>query len=243
MNKNIHTPDFAPKPSDPCLCNSGNSFGECCGSLAEERPPPQGVILLRGWLSAEACDDLVSRLEKQPRGWLTVIDRKTGKEHLDPMRVTERVRLDGMSPEVIDLVRKAFADVAEPMMKCQIDWFISPNILRYSVGGHFRGHADSEVMDRETGLWRRLIDRDVSMLIYLNDGFQGGNITFTKFNFTHHPKKGDLLIFPSDQRYAHRAEPVTSGVRYSVVSWAALRDGIRVQPSKPERAISLRQED
>jgi hypothetical protein len=240
MPNDQQTPDFAPNPKDPCFCGSGKTFSECCGNTAEDRPPPHGVILQSGWLNAAMCDQLVSFLEGQPRNWLTVIDRKSGTERLDPMRVTERVSLGSMRSNVVDIVRRAIIEVMEPEMDCEIERFVDPNILRYSPGGQFRGHADSEVFDRQTGLWRKMIDRDFSMLLYLNDAFEGGNITFLKFNFSYRPTKGDLLVFPSDQRYAHRAEPVKSGSRWSVVSWASIHGQTPVQSPRLDRTVLLR---
>ena len=32
--------------------------------------------------------------------------------------------------------------------------------------------------------------------------------------------KGDIIIFPANFMYPHRITPITSGVRYSIVTWA-----------------------
>ena len=55
----------------------------------------------------------------------------------------------------------------------------------------------------------------------------------TNFNYTYRPRKGDLLFFPSDHRYLHQAETVTSGARYAIVSWAALENIPRVLNEPP----------
>jgi len=53
----------------------------------------------------------------------------------------------------------------------------------------------------------------------LNDDFQGGE--FVMFGDTVTPfKAGEIKIFPSCFLYPHRIDPVTSGTRYSFVSWA-----------------------
>jgi hypothetical protein len=59
----------------------------------------------------------------------------------------------------------------------------------------------------------------LSALAVLNDDYTGGE--FVMWTDTVIPlKKGDLLVFPSNFLYPHRVEPVTSGVRYSAVTWA-----------------------
>ena len=181
------------------------------------------------------------RLEQQPRGREVIFDSKTGKQQPDPGRVTHGVSLQAMHPEVLNLVAEAYIQVAEPEMHGHIEWFVYPSVLRYSAGGLYKTHADSEMFDPVTGLWTRVIDRDVSLLIYLNNDFTGGNITFPKFNFTYRPEVGDLLIFPSDHRYMHRAEVVYSGFRYAVVSWAHQQGKVRVQAELPGNTVFLHQ--
>ena len=214
MCQEFASDDFNPAATEPCFCGSGNTFGGCCGSPAPGRPPPHGVVLRPGWLDGTICDELVAKLEDKPKSWLKIIDRNTGDEHLDPGRVTQTVDLQELGPQVLGHIRDAFEQVAEPELNCRIDWYQQPQILRYGIGGLFGAHADAETLDPATNQWHRILDRDVSLLLYLNDGFDGGHIRFTKFNFSHKPRRGDLLMFPSDHRYMHIAEPVTAGFRY-----------------------------
>ena len=48
-----------------------------------------------------------------------------------------------------------------------------------------------------------------------------------------------LVWFPSDARYFHRANPVESGTRYAVVSWAALSDTDKLHDGLPDQAVLL----
>jgi predicted 2-oxoglutarate/Fe(II)-dependent dioxygenase YbiX len=219
---------FEPRDHEPCFCGSARLFVDCCGNPAPDRAPPHGLILKKNWLSAGQCDALVAILEQQPRSWLTIRPEKRGEGVRDPTRVTESVELGAARDEIFDHVRRALLEVAEPEMNCRIDWFWTPDVLRYGSGGHYAGHADSQVRDPETNLWKRIIDRDVSMLMYLNEDFIGGHVAFPKFKYRYLPRKGDLLLFPSDNAFLHRAEPVQSGLRYSVVTWATHEDGPRV---------------
>ena len=58
----------------------------------------------------------------------------------------------------------------------------------------------------------------LSCLGLLNDNYEGGEF-FILDDFKIDLKKGDLLIFPSNFLYPHRVLPVTSGIRYSYISW------------------------
>ena len=65
----------------------------------------------------------------------------------------------------------------------------------------------------------RTQNRDFSLLLYLNDEYTGGAISFPNFNIEIEPQRGMLLTFPSDHRFVHEAQPVMSGERYVIVSW------------------------
>ncbi len=58
----------------------------------------------------------------------------------------------------------------------------------------------------------------LSVLGFLNDDYDGGELIMFDDQVCE-VKKGDLLIFPSNFLYPHKVNPVTKGVRYSIVSW------------------------
>ena len=59
----------------------------------------------------------------------------------------------------------------------------------------------------------------LSILGSLNDDYEGGDLVFwesEKITL----KAGQIMLFPSNFMYPHRVDEVTSGTRYSYVSWA-----------------------
>ena len=83
-------------------------------------------------------------------------------------------------------------------------------VLKYQDGMEYRKHHDCGGPHDK---------RVVSMLIYLNDGYVGGQLEFPNLGVTYTPKAGDLVLFPSNYTFAHIAHPVTSGTKYAIVSW------------------------
>lgn len=83
------------------------------------------------------------------------------------------------------------------------------SILKYGKGQKFVNHID----DYKEG------PRRVSLIYYLNDDYEGGEIKFPRFGITYKPKANDLIVFPSTYVYNHSVNPVISGTRYAVVSW------------------------
>ena len=82
------------------------------------------------------------------------------------------------------------------------------HIVRYKPGDYYRLHTD-EVL---SGPYRYF-----SVCCYLNENFEGGQTSFPALDFSFAPRSGKAIIFPST--YPHRAEPVTGGEKYVLVSW------------------------
>jgi hypothetical protein len=79
-------------------------------------------------------------------------------------------------------------------------------LLKYEVGQYFHSHYDSFAG----------ANRAISVLIYLNDDYEGGEIEFVNFDIKIKPKAGTLIMFPSNYPYRHIAHPVISGTKYAV---------------------------
>jgi hypothetical protein len=53
---------------------------------------------------------------------------------------------------------------------------------------------------------------------YMNDDYDGGELFFRLQGLNIKPEAGDLFVFPSNFMYPHRAMPVHSGTKYSIVT-------------------------
>lgn len=78
---------------------------------------------------------------------------------------------------------------------------------RQYPGTDLRVHHDSE--GNET--------MAMSIVIYINDDYNGGNLRFVDHDFEIKPKAGSLLFFPSTSDYEHGVLPVEEGpTRYAI---------------------------
>ena len=85
--------------------------------------------------------------------------------------------------------------------------------LKYDIKGHYHAHIDT-FMSREFDECRKL-----TVLAFLNDDFEGGRLFLQMGSEKIYPPQqaGSVLVFPSF--VLHGVEPVTKGVRRSVVTW------------------------
>ena len=64
-----------------------------------------------------------------------------------------------------------------------------------------------------------------SSILYLNDGWEGGEIYFPRLNKTISPKKGDFVFFPSDSIVSeHGIKEVRTADRITFATWLQRED-------------------
>lgn len=113
-----------------------------------------------------------------------------------------------------------------------ISYYEAFNFVKYDgAGKHFNIHADHGPAYVTT----------VSVVAYLNDDYEGGELYFPRFDLTIKPKAGDILVFPSTYIYEHASLPIKSGTKYSVVVMTDYNDrgGLRYHPYRQEDSSKL----
>lgn len=92
---------------------------------------------------------------------------------------------------------------------CTIEEDSGYELLKYEVGQFYMQHTDSF----------KLRPRAVSCSFALNDNYEGGEFAFFDRELVYKLKKGSCIMFPSNFMYPHEIMPVTSGTRYSIITW------------------------
>ena len=150
-----------------------------------------------------------------------VYDYELGKTVFkEEFRNSNRVCFSSNKEEQSEEVKHITSVFESPLQQC-IDNYLnefkfnpqkgasSYEILKYGVDNYLVDHYDD---GGETPL-------RVSILFYLNDDYEGGNIEWKFGNFNYKPKKGDVVIFPSSFIYRHQVYPVESGTRYVITKF------------------------
>lgn len=117
----------------------------------------------------------------------------------------------------------------EPLFGVHVEWWEIPQFLRYRPGGHYRPHHDGEYPYPEG--WRRISDRDLSVIVFLNDSYTGGHVDFGRLGKVE-PEPGRVCVFPSNRYHEHGVMPVLSGVRWTMVTWMCAH-APDLMPSRP----------
>lgn len=223
-------------------------LADVCGDL----PPgtvvarggiPPGLLIVRDFMPLPVRQRLLAYAAAKESVPATVQDvaasLDTPRAHRSNIRVTDHLDIDGVEDWLLPIVQQAFVSQAAVHFGRQVEWFERPALLRYRAGGYYVPHADAENWDENSGRWQRAVDRDVSLLLYLDDDYQGGELDFPNFRFRLKPQAGTLICFPADHRFVHAANEVSAGLRHVVVSWAAWRGSDRVGQDPPARSVSV----
>ena len=82
-------------------------------------------------------------------------------------------------------------------------------LIQYESGDFYKNHVDHLPHK----------PRSLSLSVVLNDDFDGGDLSFFGGSLDLQIPKGSGVMFPSNFMYDHQVKPVTSGTRYSIITW------------------------
>lgn len=190
--------------------DDGNPLALPDAEVLSEAPDVRRIARL---LTAAECDYL--RRIAEPRYEPSTVKDAQGRAIADPIRTSDGATLHWMveDPAVHAINRRLAAASGT-------DWDQGEalQILRYTSGQQYRPHYDF-VRAAEN-------QRVLTVLVWLNDDYDGGETTFVKTGLTLRGRKGDALIFRSaladrslDPLSEHAGLPVTRGAKYLASRW------------------------
>jgi predicted 2-oxoglutarate/Fe(II)-dependent dioxygenase YbiX len=186
------------------------------------------IRVAEAFVSRAICDEIVRSVDHTALldGTITSVNQPPAARTVD--KKVRNVLIHDSVPfhlQVNAVVQKIVDELIEPFYGIQVDYWEIPDILVYPPGGFYRPHNDGEAVvhdpERYVWEWRRSMDRDISVVWYLNEDFEGGELVFLPSQLSIRPASGMVVTFPSTHEYAHTAQPVSSGMRYAVVTWMA----------------------
>jgi prolyl 4-hydroxylase len=153
-----------------------------------------------------------------------VIDPATGRQRPDPLRTADSV---GFTPPLETLAVQALNRRIAAASGTGFEQGEPLQVLRYRPGGEYRPHLDAI-----PGFSNQ---RVATMLVWLNDGFEGGETGFPEAELTLRGAPGDSILFRNvgadgrqDRSANHAGLPVRSGEKWLASRW--IRERTYVAP-------------
>jgi hypothetical protein len=207
--------------------------------------PALGVIVYNNAIPSDLCEDIINTLEsnlngKTPYAWQRAMVTEAD-DALETARkcVDFKISSTNLGPsnqgnsELYQMHQKAFEKI-RPMADdygrywgVGIGYYEAFNFVKYEgAGTHFKIHADHGPAYVTT----------ISIVAYVNEDYEGGELYFPRFDLTIKPKKGDVVIFPSTYIYEHASNDMISGTKYSIVIMTDYNDrgGLRYHAYRQE---------
>lgn len=165
-----------------------------------------------------------TQTEKIPADIKSVTEQKPNLEY-------RKTNIHTLPSNIIQNLNYSMIQIHDTIVKPKYNTLLAkletPQLLSYDINGHYDEHNDCE--DYVNNILTRVIDRDITLIFYLNDNYTGGELEFTKLGLTYKPKKNSMIIFPSYYEFSHRVHPIRSGIRTNLVCWLATKDRIYVR--------------
>ena len=184
---------------------------------------PTGSSLYWMWekeLLPELCQDIIDRAGGDFEEGRLIRDE--GSELDDNVRKTN---LHWNSDEDLFDIAFKYMEIANKKAgwNLEIDAAENFQIGQFPEGGHYDWHIDGggtgSIQEPQNKI-RHGKTRKISMVVWLNEGFEGGDFEFHQSYLKDNvlkPTQGTIIMFPS--WIMHRVTPITKGTRYSLVSW------------------------
>jgi prolyl 4-hydroxylase len=206
------------------LSPSGDPLQRPSPTPLSERP---SASIFPGLLSAAECAFLIAEAEP----WLQpsmVIDPQSGRQLRNPVRTSDSMSFPFVleSPAIHALNRRIAAAAGTEVSQGE-----PLQVLHYRPGQEYRPHSDAIAGDAN--------QRILTVLVYLNEGYDGGETRFVQTGLAYKGNTGDALAFRNtdaaghpDPLAQHAGLPVTAGQKLLATRWIRARP-FAVTPPRP----------
>ena len=197
------------------LTDSGDPQSVPAGERISEAPE---IVLFRGFFTPAECRYLVEAAEPMLEPSV-VVDNANGRQVRDPVRTSDGTGFTWPleNPAVHALNRRIAAATRTDVVQGE-----PLQVLRYRPGDQYRTHFDAI-----PGFANQRI---LTMLVWLNRGYEGGETRFPSAELSLRGAAGDAILFRNalpdgrrDPAAAHAGLPVVSGEKLIASRWIRQR--------------------
>jgi predicted 2-oxoglutarate/Fe(II)-dependent dioxygenase YbiX len=116
---------------------------------------------------------------------------------------------ESLDNQIFECTKNAIIQYCDDFPDLEISSDSGYTLLKYEEGQFYKQHVDSFKQEQ----------RALSCSFILNDDYEGGEFAFFDRKIKLKPKKGSVVMFPSNFMYPHEVMPVQNGIRYSIITW------------------------
>lgn len=185
------------------------------------------IVEYVNFLTPEECDSLIRYYESVQETWqetcffnTRVMDPNEGGLRLiagsiDTNKIGDihhKIAYDNY----FEYLKLRLKDAAESVFNREVK-NLTLSAHKWLPGSYAADHYDNAELDGTPNAWQ---NNKLVTIIYLNDNYRGGNLTFSEHGLSIAPKKGSMIVFDVGVSNLHGVSEVLSGERYTMLaSW------------------------
>jgi hypothetical protein len=171
------------------------------------------IVEIPNFVSKDVADLMVEYFKKEDRWGDTAFNGSHGA----PMQ-TGYVRPSdfGLDDNVFDIVNDKLGQAVSMVYNKQV----TPSSIhaqKWEVGSSANPHSDNSDFDGNPS--EGFDNLKYVGILYLNSDYEGGDLYFPEHEISIHPNAGSMYIFSGGVENIHGVTEITSGTRYSIVSF------------------------
>jgi hypothetical protein len=180
------------------------------------------IWLYENVMSAEECNDFIDRYEKTQEA------RKGNALFRDIVEEIEVPTFDPTDPDynadawelwkgiddrIMEISDKTLSLYMKNYMLSDYEYaYCGCKMLYYPPLAYSPLHYDDELVAKDGGSIG--VARPITLVIFLNDNFEGGELMFPDQEVVMKPKQGAIAVFPASYMYPHTTVPTCGKQRY-----------------------------
>lgn len=181
------------------------------------------IITIERFASAEECAWLIER--GRPSLQRAAVYRGTANAQIANTRTNTET---GFTLFNADVMLSLIRDRMSAVMRASTAFFEVTKLLHYEPGEQFGLHADFLQLNTPELVQEVQLrgQRAATFLVYLNDGYEGGETDFPRIGFRYKGKLGDALLFSNidaagapDYNTVHAGLPTVRGEKWLLSQW------------------------
>lgn len=171
------------------------------------------IVEIKNFVEPEMARSLVDYFEKEDRWGETAFNGSHGAP----------VQPGAIKPSDFGLSDNVFEEINQKLEEAIIAVYgkdVTPSSIhaqKWEVGSSANPHSDNSDFDGNPT--EGFDNLKYVGILYLNSDYEGGDLYFPEHEISIHPNSGSMYLFSGGVENIHGVTEITSGIRYSIVSF------------------------
>lgn len=191
------------------------------------------IVEFKNFLTKEESEALIAYYDSADELWQVTCFFNA--RVMDPIAPTVKNVYPEINKTYFDALRTRLQEVAESVFGKEVK-NLSLSSHKWLKGAYANDHSDNSELDGTPNAWR---ENKLVTILYLNDNYEGGNLTFRDHGISIAPEQGTLIVFDVGIGNVHAVTEVTSGERYTMLSSWDFADSVYPEGYFEEKEAEL----